>query len=531
MSIFSSFWFRFRQWSLVLQITTVLVVVILVGIVVHAVQPPAQVTNTVTVIRGAISQVVNITGQLTPVQSVDLSFQGSGRISSVPARVGAQVTAGTVLASLDVAELNAQLRNAQANVAAQQAKLEGLLAGSRPEDIAVAQAQADKAQQDLAGNYSSIPSVLLNAYSDTDYAMRVKLDSIFTSVGSDQTPQYSLSFSCTSCGEAITQAVQQRAVAEVALKRWKTELDAIALDAPDTVLEQALTNAHGYVQAARDTLAGVASLLNSGDLTLDSTTVQAYKTSVNTATTSVASAFSSIDAQSQAVASQKLVVAQYASALALKKAGTSVSDISAQRAAVAAAQAQADQISAQIAKNIIRSPIAGVVTRVDAKVGQSASANESLVSVISSQNLEIDANVPEIDVGNVVVGNHVDFTVDALPGVVLMASVSSVDPAETIIDGVVNFKIKAALTTSDSRLKSGLTANLNIQVAHKESVLILPQYAIIQNDQGNFVQRVNGRNTEQVPVVLGITSPDGMVEIVSGVSEGDVVANIGIKNQ
>ena len=43
----------------------------------------------------------------------------------------------------------------------------------------------------------------------------------------------------------------------------------------------------------------------------------------------------------------------------------------------------------------------------------------------------------------------------------------------------------------DARLKSGLTANIDIQTKQKDNVLILPQYAILQNDQGTFVETVS----------------------------------------
>ena len=504
-------------------------VLIVVGILVFERTRKAPVDTSILVTRGSIDQTVSVTGSITPTSDVNLSFQNSGRIARAGFKIGDRVTSGQVLASLDNAQLAAQLRDAQATIVAQQAKLDGLVAGSRPEDIAVAQAQADQAHQKLEGDYAGVYPALLDAYSKTDNAVRVQLGTIFTISGTGEPPQYGLSFSCTSCETTVSAVTGQRSDAEVALDHWKSELDTIKAGGAPAAIEQALADARTYVQSASDLLAGLSTLLNSGNLTLAATTVQADVALVNTAASAVASAVGTIDAQRQAIASQKLVVAQYDSALALKKAGASATDIAAQRASVQSSQAQADGIAAQISKGIITSPISGVITVQDAKVGQNATANTALISVISDQQLEIQANVPEVDIGKVSVGDTVSLTVDALPGETLKAHVTFVDPGETIVDGVVSFKVTMQLNQPDSRLKSGLTVNLDIQTVHKDAVLILPQYAIIENDQGTFVNKITGTTPAKVPVVLGILSKEGFVEVVSGVQEGDKVQNIGLK--
>ena len=78
-------------------------------------------------------------------------------------------------------------------------------------------------------------------------------------------------------------------------------------------------------------------------------------------------------------------------------------------------------------------------------------------------------------------------------------------------------------------MKSGLTANVSIQTKHKNSVLMLPQYAILQTDAGNFVKTLSGTSVVQDPVALGIQDQNGNVEIISGVAEGEKVINIGLK--
>jgi membrane fusion protein (multidrug efflux system) len=78
-------------------------------------------------------------------------------------------------------------------------------------------------------------------------------------------------------------------------------------------------------------------------------------------------------------------------------------------------------------------------------------------------------------------------------------------------------------------MKSGLTANLDITTQTDNNALILPQYAIIQNDSGTFVETLTNGAMAQAPVTLGIEDQNGNVEVVSGATEGEQVVNVGLK--
>ena len=204
-------------------------------------------------------------------------------------------------------------------------------------------------------------------------------------------------------------------------------------------------------------------------------------------------------------------------------------DIQGQEAAVEAAQATVDQIDAEINQSILRSPIDGTVSVQNAKVGELATPGTTLVTVISKDNLEVDADLPETDIGKVNVNDPVSITFDAFPGETFAGTVFYIDPAETIIQGVVNYKIKIAFTKPDSRIKSGLTANLSITTNTENNVLILPQFAVLQNDSGSFVEVQDGKTTKEIPVTTGIQDSSGNIEITSGVTEGEQVLNLGLK--
>ena len=104
-----------------------------------------------------------------------------------------------------------------------------------------------------------------------------------------------------------------------------------------------------------------------------------------------------------------------------------------------------------------------------------------------------------------------------------------IDPAETIVDGVVNFKVTIAFDEPSGKVRSGLTANLSIETQKKIDALLLPQFAIVENDQGTFVKRIVNGVAEEIPITVGIRSQNGIIEILSGLTEGDEVVNVGVK--
>ena len=100
--------------------------------------------------QGAISASLSYTGDVKASSQVSVLPKGSGRIESLAVDVGSQVKKGDVLAQLDSGSLKAQLSQAQANLAAAQAKYDNMQAGSRPEQIAQAKANVDAANAKLA---------------------------------------------------------------------------------------------------------------------------------------------------------------------------------------------------------------------------------------------------------------------------------------------------------------------------------------------------------------------------------------------
>lgn len=484
----------------------------------------APIFNDISVVLGTVIQQVRVTGQFKPAESVELGFERAGRVVRVAYDVGDEVAAGSVLVILDQSELSAQLAQVRATVSAQQSKLNELKRGTRPESITISESKVQSAEVSADEARHSFGDAIRDAYAKTNDAIRSKVDTFFLNPQTLPQLQFSVSDS-----QVKVNLEAGRIEMERRLNAWAAALFSIS-SVSDLMPIDVITQ--GNLSFARDFLSTAALALNNvtagGSLT--QTTIDGWRANVSSGLTAVSTAISTLstgrEGYKYALSALKIVKNEFI----LVKAGATTEEIAAQEAQVEQAEANVLTIEAQISKTIIRSPIKGVVTLQNAKIGQIIPPNVTIVSVISQNDLEIEANVPEVDIGKIKTGNNVVFTVDALPNEEFHGALSHIDPAETVVGGVANFKIKISLSNPESRFKSGLTANITIETLKKENVLVLPQYAVLETDAGTFVRVANDGITKEIPVKLGVRSEDGLVEILSGILEGDSVMNVGLKN-
>lgn len=510
-----------------------------------------------TVAKSDITQIVSVTGRVKAAESVDLAFEKSGKVAKVNVQVGDKVTAGQILASLDNSDLEAQLLQARANLAAQQAKLDELNRGTRPEELQISQTTVDnaqksvtdyeinlenvktKAESDLTNLYAGVKDTLNDAYVKADDAVNKQLQDLFSN-GATSNPK--LTF--TSSSQASADAEWKHQITNTDLALLKASID--SLSSSRAAMDTALANAETYLNEILGFLNSTSQAVNDAS-GLTPTTQTNYKYYVNTGRAEVNTAISSVNAKRQAITTQKatnqslITTAQsslntakntLASAqdqLNLKLVGTAPEQINAQAALVLSARASVESAQAQINKGIVRSPIDGMITKQDTKVGQINSPNVTVISVMSAAQFEIEAKIPEADIAKVQIGNKAEVTLDTYGNsVVFEAVVVEIDPAETIVDGVATYKTTFQFTKEDERIKSGMTANIDIVTAQKSGVLTIPQRAVIQRGNDRFVLiSKGGDQTEEIKITTGLKGSEGEIEIVSGLNEGDNIVSFG----
>ncbi len=514
-----------RGLSLIKKILLGIVVLLVVWGVYHfwfaPVSSPYQFS---TAARGTLAQVVSVTGNTAPVHQVDLAFQNGGIISAINGDVGAHVNAGAAIVQLDTSNLQAQLAQAQANVDTQTAKLQSLEAGSRPQDIQISEAQLAASEQTLTNTYAGVNTLLADAYAKSNDAVRNQLSSFFSNPEGNS-PQLILSINDS---QLLNNIDFGRLQASTELNAWQAELVGIgALPSPSSsTLDTALADAASHLTIIQNFLNQVSAGLTSATNVPASTAVT-YKTEVTTALNETTAGMTEINTAIQSIASEKINVQQLQAQLALTLAGSTQNDIDAQQAQVEQAQASMKSIQVSIAQSSLVAPVSGVITVQNAKVGEIATPGTVLVSTISDQGLEVDAQIAEADIGKVNIDDVASMTLDAFQGQTFSGKVTYVDPGVTLIEGVPTYKTTFQFDNLNPGVKPGMTANLDITTATHVNVIFIPQRYVVTNADGtNTVQVYHGAKTplETRSVTTGIRDQNGNIEIVSGLSEGEVVA-------
>lgn len=509
-------WFSERLVS-----TAVVVAICIVAVWFLFFRSGGSAVKTLTVQRGEFVQSVSVSGTVKAAHDVDLAFEQSGRVGGVYVSVGDTVAAGKTLAVLENADAAALVAAKQAALESAQAKLSSLQAGSRPEDIDIARAQTAKTHQDLVNMYASAPATLADAYAKASDAVRVQLALLFSNAESTS-PQ--LTF-LSSASQAVVDTLSGRVLAGRELTHWQSELAALQADTVQDTLDTNLRAARSHLVAIAAFLSAVnAAATDAINAPPGVASIPALKASVSTALEEVNAARSSITSALSNIASQRILVQQFDAQLALATAGSRQQDIGAQAAQVAIAQADLDNARAQAAKTRISAPFSGTITNVDAKVGEIVSPNTPKLSMIGNDAFQIESYIPEVNIALVKVGNQVTVTLDAYgTDTSFGARVVSIDPGETMKDGIATYRAIVQFEKQDPRIRSGMTANVVIITEQQSGVIAVPQGIVVDRDGKHYVSVLVSGKTEEREVATGAISSLGTVEIRSGLAEGDVV--------
>ena len=134
-----------------------------------------------------------------------------------------------------------------------------------------------------------------------------------------------------------------------------------------------------------------------------------------------------------------------------------------------------------------------------------------------------------MDIAKIKLGDIAEVTLDAYADTDFTATVTFVDPAETYVEGIPTYRVKLQFDKQDERIKSGMTANIDILTNKLENVISIPQRAVITKDGMKLVRIANENNNEKITTITetevktGIRSSDGKIEITEGINEGDII--------
>jgi HlyD family secretion protein len=221
------------------------------------------------------------------------------------------------------------------------------------------------------------------------------------------------------------------------------------------------------------------------------------------------------------IAKGKLAVAQaqYDDALAefdRLKDGIPAEDLRAAQARVDAARAILDQVN-------ITAPFSGTILSIELIPGDLVTPGGAVIVIADLSELHVDVPIAEVDYNRLAIGQTASLALDAIPETAYHGQVEQINLNATTLSGSVSYPVKVVITDADKKVLPGMTVAVQIEVAHLEDVLLVPNRAVRTVDGSRVVYiSVNG-SLKSVEIELG-SSNDTMSEVVSGdLKEGDIV--------
>ena len=152
------------------------------------------------------------------------------------------------------------------------------------------------------------------------------------------------------------------------------------------------------------------------------------------------------------------------------------------QAGVTQARANLNQQQVNLNHTVIKAPIDGIVISRNVDEGQTvaASMNAPVLFLLAADltKMKVSANIDEADVGKIRPGQRVTFRVDAYAADEFEGAVTQVRLNPVTVQNVVTYQTVIEVPNPDLRLKPGMTANVNIEIARRDNVLRLPAGAL-----------------------------------------------------
>jgi membrane fusion protein (multidrug efflux system) len=132
--------------------------------------------------------------------------------------------------------------------------------------------------------------------------------------------------------------------------------------------------------------------------------------------------------------------------------------------------------------------------------------------------------VPEMVFSRLAGGQQVEVRVDAFPGQLFRGAVYSIDPRMEELSRTV--RVRANIPNPDVKLRPGMFANVSLVLGHVDNALLIPEEAVVPQQDKTFVFRVEDKTARLTEVKLGARER-GMVQALNGVQAQDVVVKAG----
>ena len=557
-----------KRWALALVAAGLIAVPTTMYIVKSKSQPKVDAIATMTVPVEAQNLTVRITssGTVQPVQRVNLSPKGSGRIAELFVEQGDKVEAGQIIARMESRDVEAQLQQSKARETSAIAKLAKIEAGNRSEDIASAQARLDQAEASLAQlkagsrveevagararlqqSQAGLQKLRTGSRVEEVSQGRAKLAQAQARLADAQTGS-----SKQEIAQAQSQIESSKAQAELTAQRVKrnqplVEEGALAKDKLDELIKENRTAQAKVTESERrlqqlqenrlsqiQQLQAAVQVEQQGLKQLQNGTRSEEITKAEAEVAETKSKLAQLENgnRPEEIAKAQAAVAEAKSQLAVQENGSRPEEIAQAKADLAEVQAQVRYQEVQLEDTKVRAPFAGVITQryaiQGAFVTPATSASEATSATSTSivalaRDVEVLAKVPEADISQIKPGQEVEIVADAYPDKVFKGKVKLIAPEAVKERDVTLFQVRVAIDTGKESLQSGMNVDLKFVGQKLSNALVVPTVAIVTNKGQTGVLIPDEKKQPKFKAVTVGSTIGNKIQILEGAKAGDRV--------
>jgi RND family efflux transporter MFP subunit len=177
-------------------------------------------------------------------------------------------------------------------------------------------------------------------------------------------------------------------------------------------------------------------------------------------------------------------------------------------------------------------PNDGIVAKINYDEGETVAPGSPTIVVVNYAKSWVEAQIDEIDIANVRMGDKVKITSDVYPDKVYEGEIYWIAPLAELrrVGGRIKmdeesyvFPCKIKFLGKHDELKVNMSVNVDIATKKNDQALIVPREALVSKDDSSLVFKVVKNRVHETKIIIGIRSFTS-VEATSGVAEGDIVA-------
>jgi membrane fusion protein, multidrug efflux system len=190
--------------------------------------------------------------------------------------------------------------------------------------------------------------------------------------------------------------------------------------------------------------------------------------------------------------------------------------------------AEADLVVARksLGDAVLVAPFAGIVSQRHAQPGERVALDAKVVSIVDLSRLELEATVPPAAIGQVKVGQAMEFRVEGFGERAFAGRIERINPSATA--GSRSISIYAVIDNREGLLRGGMFAQGALTLSRIENTLAVPATAVREEIGQTYVYAIENNLIKRKNVKVGPADAAGRVQVLEGLAAGDRIVRVNL---